>query len=115
MKQLTRVQSQYLMIVILILMPFIRSLNHLQDHLYWQLNLITLSNRDKDIAEAFIDSIDNNGFLTSELQEITAHLKIKLQTILYKHDELIAVLRRLQQFDPPGIFARDLKECPRFS
>jgi RNA polymerase sigma-54 factor len=83
----------------------------LQDHLYWQLNLITLSDRDKDIAEAFIDSVDNNGFLTSELQEITAHLKDKTTDDPLQQDELIAVLRRLQQFDPPGIFARDLKEC----
>ena len=65
----------------------------LQDHLYWQLNLITLSDRDKDIAEAFIDSVDNNGFLTSELQEITAHLKDKTTDDPLQQDELIAVLR----------------------
>ena len=83
----------------------------LQDHLYWQLNLITLSNRDKEIAEAFIDSINDNGFLTSNLQEITAHLQEENEDDPLQDDELIAVLKRLQQFDPPGIFARDPKEC----
>jgi RNA polymerase sigma-54 factor len=83
----------------------------LQDHLYWQLNLITLSNRDKEIAEAFIDSVNDNGFLPSNLQEITAHLKDQTQDDPLQDDELVAVLKRLQQFDPPGIFARDLKEC----
>ena len=83
----------------------------LQDHLYWQLNLITLSDRDKLIAEAFIDSINDNGFLTSELHEITVHLKDQTLNDPLQQDELVAVLKRLQQFDPPGIFARDLKEC----
>jgi len=83
----------------------------LQDHLYWQLNLITLSKRDKEIAEAFIDSVNDNGFLTSNLQEITAHLKDQTQDDPLQDDELVAVLKRLQQFDPPGIFARDPKEC----
>lgn len=83
----------------------------LQDHLYWQLNLITLSERDKDVAEAFIDSVDNNGFIASNLKEITAHLEDQTQDDPLQEDELIAVLKRLQQFDPPGIFARDLKEC----
>ena len=83
----------------------------LQDHLYWQLNLITLSDRDQEVAEAFIDSVDNNGFISNNLQEITAHLEDQTEDDPLQEDELIAVLRRLQQFDPPGIFARDLREC----
>ncbi|MDG2018843.1 MAG: RNA polymerase factor sigma-54 [Porticoccaceae bacterium] len=83
----------------------------LQDHLFWQLNLITLSSRDKAVAEAFIDSVNDNGFLCSNLQEITAHLKDQTEQEPLQDDELVAVLKRLQQFDPPGIFARNLKEC----
>lgn len=83
----------------------------LQDHLFWQLNLITLSDRDKAVAEAFIDAVNDNGFLSSDLQEITAHLKEQNKDDPLQDDELVAVLKRLQQFDPPGIFARDLKEC----
>ena len=83
----------------------------LQDHLFWQLNLITLSDRDKAVAEAFIDSVNDNGFLPSNLQEITAHLRDEFEDDPLQDDELIAVLKRVQQFDPPGIFARDPKEC----
>lgn len=83
----------------------------LQDHLFWQLNLITLSNRDKAVAEAFIDAVNDNGFLSNDLQEITAHLKDQNKDDPLQDDELVAVLKRLQQFDPPGIFARNLKEC----
>ena len=83
----------------------------LQDHLFWQLNLITLSDRDKAVADAFIDAVNDNGFLSSDLQEITAHLKEQNKDDPLQDDELVAVLKRLQQFDPPGIFARDLKEC----
>ena len=83
----------------------------LQDHLFWQFNLITLSDRDKAVAEAFIDAVNDNGFLSNDLQEITAHLKEQNKDDPLQDDELVAVLKRLQQFDPPGIFARDLKEC----
>lgn len=83
----------------------------LQDHLFWQLNLMTLSRRDKNVAEAFIDSVNDSGFLSSNLQEITAHLHDQSPDDPLQDDELVAVLKRLQQFDPPGIFARDLKEC----
>ena len=83
----------------------------LQDHLFWQLNLITLSDRDKAVAEAFIDSVNDNGFLVGNLQEITAHLHDQTEDDPLQDDELVAVLKRVQQFDPPGIFARDPKEC----
>ena len=83
----------------------------LQDHLLWQLNLITLSNRDKAVAEALIDAINDNGLISSPLKEITGHLKEQNEEDPLQDDELVAVLKRLQQFDPPGIFARDLREC----
>jgi RNA polymerase sigma-54 factor len=83
----------------------------LQDHLFWQLNLITLSKRDKQVAEAFIDSVNDSGFLSNNLQEITVHLHDYNTDDPLQDDELVAVLKRLQQFDPPGIFARDLREC----
>ena len=73
--------------------------------------MITLSDRDKAVAEAFIDAVNDNGFLSNDLQEITAHLKEQNKDDPLQDDELVAVLKRLQQFDPPGIFARDLKEC----
>jgi RNA polymerase sigma-54 factor len=82
----------------------------LQDHLLWQLNLTTLSDRDREIAEAFIDSVNDSGLISEDLKEITSHL-YPLQQEPIQEDELISVLKQLQQFDPPGIFARNVKEC----
>lgn len=83
----------------------------LQDHLLWQLNLTPFSHRDKEIAVSFIDAINDSGFITEDLHEATSHLSDVFQDDEIETDELIAVLKRLQQFDPPGIFARDLQEC----
>jgi RNA polymerase sigma-54 factor len=83
----------------------------LQDHLIWQLNLTPFSARDRAIAEAFIDDISDAGFISEDLGDITSHLSNHSQTEAIEEDELLAVLKRLQQFDPPGIFARDLREC----
>ena len=84
----------------------------LQDHLLWQLNLTPFSDLDRQIAEALIDSVDNNGFISGELSAITSHLEQEnnLSEAL-ETDEIEAVLHRLQQFDPPGVCARDLREC----
>ena len=83
----------------------------LQDHLHWQLNLTPFSDRDREIAEAFIDAIDNSGMISHSLEEIVAHIEYEDPEEALQDDELIAVLHRLQQFDPPGIFGRDIKEC----
>lgn len=80
----------------------------LQDHLLWQLNLTPFSARDKEIAEALIDAINDSGLIPADLHGITSHLN---QQDYIESDELLAVLKRLQQFDPPGIFARNLREC----
>ncbi|MEE4362012.1 MAG: RNA polymerase factor sigma-54 [Pseudomonadales bacterium] len=80
----------------------------LSDHLAWQLNLTRLSDRDRAIAMALIDSVDADGMLTTSLEEIAAGFDPELDIEL---DEIEAVLHRLQQFDPPGVCARSLAEC----
>jgi len=82
----------------------------LQDHLHWQLNLTPFSDRDREIAEAFIDAINDNGFINSNLEDITHHIDYQDPEDALEEDELVAVLKRLQQFDPPGVFARDIRE-----
>ncbi|MDG1081360.1 MAG: RNA polymerase factor sigma-54 [Porticoccaceae bacterium] len=82
-----------------------------QGHLEWQLNLTPFSDRDREIASAFIDSIDSSGFIAAELNEITAHIHYDDIEDQLHEDELVAVLHRLQQFDPPGVFARSISEC----
>ncbi|MFW1677962.1 RNA polymerase factor sigma-54 [Pontibacter sp. JAM-7] len=85
----------------------------LQDHLHWQLNLTPMSDLDRLIADNIIDGINPDGYLTISLDEIFEHLLSQLtdQEEPVELDELEAVLHRVQQFDPPGVAARDLSEC----
>jgi len=82
----------------------------LQDHLNWQLNLTPMSDSDRLIAMAIIDSIDPNGLLTSSISSIHAGL---IRELDIEEDEVLAVLHRIQQFDPVGVGYRDLNECLR--
>ncbi|WP_226665864.1 RNA polymerase factor sigma-54 [Microbulbifer aggregans] len=75
----------------------------LQDHLQWQLNLTPLSDEDKRIGETLIDAVAPNGFLDSSLEELAAGLAVE-------EDEVLAVLKTIQQFEPVGCGARDLRE-----
>jgi RNA polymerase sigma-54 factor len=81
---------------------------NLQDHLLWQLNLTPMSDTDKEIAYSIIEAIDANGMLTIDIESIHAGLDPTLDIEL---DEVLAVLHRIQQFDPVGVGYRDLSEC----
>lgn len=79
----------------------------LHDQLHWQLNLTRFSATDHMIATAFIDAVDANGRLTQTPEEILDALRDPELEL----DEVLAVLHRLQHFEPTGIFASDLREC----
>lgn len=81
----------------------------LQDHLMWQLNLTPMSDTDREIATAIIDAVEPSGMLTQSLEDIYEGLQ-KLFPEL-EEDEVVAVLHRVQQFDPPGVASRDFSEC----
>ena len=83
----------------------------LQDHLEWQLNLTPMTERDRAIAHALLDAVDARGYLTVSPEEIHAGLEDIADDDPVELDEVEAVLRRLQHFDPPGVFARDLQDC----
>ncbi len=80
----------------------------LQDHLLWQLNLTPMSERDLAIAHAIIDGVDVDGMLIASIEEILSGFPPADEI---EADEVGAVLKRIQQFDPPGVAARDLREC----
>ena len=82
----------------------------LQQQLLWQLNLTRLSDNDRLIALAIIDATDNNGRLVQELEEIHEALSADAELDI-EMDEIVAVLHRLQQFEPAGVCSRDLQEC----
>ncbi|EKT59969.1 RNA polymerase factor sigma-54 [Providencia sneebia] len=79
----------------------------LQDYLTWQAELTPFTDTDRAIATAIIDSIDDSGYLTSSITDI--HEGIDNPEITF--EEVIAVLKRIQHFDPLGVAAQDLKEC----
>jgi RNA polymerase sigma-54 factor len=80
----------------------------LHDHLAWQLHLSHLSPRDLQIGAALIDAIEDDGYLRVPFTEIAAALHPEPAP---GDDEILAVLRQIQRFDPVGVGARDLAEC----
>ncbi len=80
----------------------------LGEHLRWQVQMGNFSETDQIIAEAIIDAINEDGYLTTALDEIHQLLVNDLPEL--ERDELAAVLRRIHNFDPPGVAARDLQE-----
>ena len=83
----------------------------LQDYLHWQLNLTPMTDRDRAIATAIIDAVNPDGMLTAPIEDLMASVPSDVADDPVESDEVVAVLHRLQQFDPIGIAARDLQEC----
>ncbi len=81
----------------------------LQQFLLWQLEMSKLSARDYIIAEYLIDLINDEGYLLVDLKEILMSLQPVLEDV--ESDEIIAVLKRIQFFEPTGVGARSLTEC----
>lgn len=86
------------------------SVQSLQGHLAWQLAMTDLDERARQIAESLIDAVDAAGYLAQPLDEIRDGLRSQGLGGL-RSAEIEQVLLRLQQFEPTGIFARDLREC----
>ncbi len=80
----------------------------LHSQLLWQLNLTRLSDTDRLIALAIIDATDGNGRLQASLEDILESFDPEMDI---EEDEVVAVLHRLQQFEPAGVCTRDLQEC----
>ena len=79
----------------------------LQDYLLWQLDLTPFSETDRTIALALIDAIDDYGYLTVSSEDILESFdneEIEL-------DEIEAVRKRIQQFDPLGVGSLNLQDC----
>jgi RNA polymerase sigma-54 factor len=76
----------------------------LTDHLIWQLRLSPLVDDERRVGEQIIGNLDQNGYLMATLEEIAAQEKVDPTFVE-------GVLKKVQEFDPPGIAARDLGEC----
>ena len=73
------------------------------------LNLI-LNDREKPLCEFLIGSIDESGYLRREVDDIIDDLAFT-QNIVTTKDDVISVLKKIQDLDPPGVGARSLQEC----
>lgn len=80
----------------------------LQDHLRWQLYASPMGARERMAAEVVIESLDDDGYLREDPAEAAARVDAEPPLAAA---ELDAGLRRVQEFDPAGIAARDLSEC----
>lgn len=76
----------------------------LRDHLVGQINVDIPDPADRIVALYLLDMLDAAGYIAGDLDDIAA-------TLGCGPDRVAAVLDRVQRFDPPGIFARDLAEC----
>ncbi len=79
----------------------------LEDRLVWQVLMTKLSDRDKLIAEAIIFSLDSAGYLLLSDQEIVDILPPEMEM---ECDEVAAIIKLIQTFEPTGVAARTLQE-----
>ncbi|NOY64779.1 MAG: RNA polymerase factor sigma-54 [Nitrospirae bacterium] len=83
---------------------FLSNSSTLYDHLQWQLRLLPLDDKIKSIAEVAIGNIDENGYLRASEEELAQLCKADI-------NDVRETIRIIQDLDPPGVGARDLREC----
>src|SRR2546425_1303863 len=83
---------------------FLSSPQGLSEHLTWQLSVTICSDTVREIAESIIGNLDEDGYLTASLEELA-------QNGRYTSDDLEDAVAVVQEFDPLGVAARDLREC----
>ncbi len=75
-----------------------------------QLGLLKLDEKEQKIAEQIVGSIDEDGYLRRETSAIVDDLAFR-QNVSASEEDVEAMIQRIQNFDPPGVAARDLQEC----
>lgn len=76
----------------------------LHDYLFWQAKMFGFNDDELGLAEVLINYIDDDGYILTPLEEIAASEKLEVK-------DLEDVLHFIHEFDPPGVGARNLKEC----
>jgi RNA polymerase sigma-54 factor len=95
----------------------------LSDHLRDQITLLDLSPRQVVLAEEFIGNVDEDGYLKASLEDIVNGVNDMVKQAaeaadrdeddlpMYTQEEAAEMLAAIQNLDPPGVGARDLREC----
>lgn len=81
----------------------------LHEHLLWQAHLAPFADWQLEVAEYLIDAINDDGYVEG-FDEVCEHFRGAMGLT---RAQVEAVLRMIQDFDPPGVGARDLAECLR--
>ena len=80
------------------------------EHLKAQINLLNLDEHRYTIAEFIIGSVDDDGYLRRDIPSIVDDLSFR-QNVSTSEEEVREILSLVQELDPPGVAAADLKEC----
>jgi len=80
------------------------------EHMKSQMGLQSLTEKEEELAKYIMGNIDENGYLRRKLENIVDDLAFS-QNIKTTEEELLSILRIIQDFEPPGVGARDLQEC----
>jgi RNA polymerase sigma-54 factor len=95
----------------------------LNDHLRDQVNLLELTPRDELLADEFLGNINDDGYLATPVPDVIRSVNEMIaeaaesedrdlaELPLYTLEEGEAMLKKVQDLDPPGVGARDLREC----
>lgn len=75
-----------------------------------QLGLLKLTDHERKIAEQIVGSLDDDGYLRREISSIIDDLAFR-QNVDTNEEEISNIILQIQQFDPPGVCARNLQEC----
>ncbi len=92
---------------------FVSAPTTLSDHLRWQLSVEPIEPDLRAAAEAVIGNLDEDGYLTAEDDKGRRPLRVEeiAESEDLPEDLVREALLLVQRFDPPGVAARDLREC----
>ena len=76
----------------------------LSEHLMWQLHLSNFSEGEIEVGGEIIGNINDDGYLQLSVEELSSRTGFQTEVVE-------RTLKKIQDFDPPGIAARDIKEC----
>ena len=75
-----------------------------------QLGMLNLDEHEHQVAEQLLGSLDDDGYLRRDLAALVDDMAFR-QNIITTEEELAKLVLQIQQFDPPGVGARNLQEC----
>lgn len=76
----------------------------LADHLTWQLRMGDFTSDGREVGDVLIGNVDENGYLQISIEDAAFEAGVETETVL-------EILAQMQTFDPPGVLARDLRDC----